>query len=151
MRLHVPGFYSKRVVNIGSVSIADYLVAEVWCDRMTVVMRRWDELCWNRVGSEVYLQLSLLVSLLCVCLHCTVLSAYTSVHNLATHMCHLPLKLPSSLTVGPLAPYKSCVSHSCIVCTCVDRDATTWFFIFFIFIFYSTECTASMVQCVAGV
>ena len=24
------------------------------------------------------------------CLHCTVSSAYTSVHNLATHMCHLP-------------------------------------------------------------
>ena len=40
MRLHVPGFYSKRTVNIGDVSIADYLVAEVWCDRMTVVMRR---------------------------------------------------------------------------------------------------------------
>ena len=33
---------------------------------------------------------SLSVSLLCVCLHCTVSSAYTSVHNLATHMCHLP-------------------------------------------------------------
>ena len=26
-------------VNIGSVSIADYLVAELWCDRMTAVMR----------------------------------------------------------------------------------------------------------------
>ena len=33
------------------------------------------------------LQHSLLVTLLCVCLHCTVSSAYTSVHNLATHMC----------------------------------------------------------------
>ena len=41
------------------------------------------------------------------------------------------LQLPSSLTVGPLAPYKSCVSHSCIVCTCVDRDLTIWFFCFF--------------------
>ena len=40
LRLYVPGFYSKRTVNIGDVSIADYLVAEVWCDRMTVVMRR---------------------------------------------------------------------------------------------------------------
>ena len=29
-----------RTANIGDVSIADYLVAEVWCDRMTVVMRR---------------------------------------------------------------------------------------------------------------
>ena len=27
----------KRTVNIGSVSIADYLVAEVWCERMTAV------------------------------------------------------------------------------------------------------------------
>ena len=40
LRLHVHGFYSKRTVNIGDVSVADYLVAEVWCDRMTVVMRR---------------------------------------------------------------------------------------------------------------
>ena len=47
-------------------------------------------MCWNRVGSQVCLQLSLLVSLLCVCLHCTVSSAYTSVHHFATHMCHLP-------------------------------------------------------------
>ena len=40
LEVHVPGFYSKRTVNIGDVSIADYLVAEVWCDRMTAVMRR---------------------------------------------------------------------------------------------------------------
>ena len=33
--------------------------------------------------------------------------------------------------MGPLAPYNSCVSHSCIVRTCVDRDSTIWFFIFF--------------------
>ena len=45
----------------------------------------------------------------------------------------LALQLPSSLTVGPLAPYKSCVSHSCIVRTCVDRDSTTWFFVLFYF------------------
>ena len=44
----------------------------------------------DRVGSQVCLWLSLLVHLLCVCLYCTVSSAYTSVHNLATHMCHLP-------------------------------------------------------------
>ena len=43
----------------------------------------------------------------------------------------LALQLPSSLTVGPLAPYKRCVSHSCIVHTCVDRDSTIWFFVFF--------------------
>ena len=35
-----------------------------------------------------FLSVSLLC--VCVCLHCTVSSAYTSVHNLATHMCHLP-------------------------------------------------------------
>ena len=29
LRLHVPSFYSKFTVNIGSVSIADYLVAEM--------------------------------------------------------------------------------------------------------------------------
>ena len=33
---------------------------------------------------------SLSVSLLCVCLHCVVSSAYTYVHNLATHMYRLP-------------------------------------------------------------
>ena len=49
-------------------------------------------LCLNGVGSQVCLLVFsfLSVSLLCVCLHCTVLNAYTSVHNLATHMCHLP-------------------------------------------------------------
>ena len=45
----------------------------------------------------------------------------------------LALQLPSSLTVGPLAPYKSCVSHSRIVRTCVDRDSTIWFFVLFYF------------------
>ena len=29
LRLHVPGLYSNFTVNIGSVSIADYLVAEM--------------------------------------------------------------------------------------------------------------------------
>ena len=38
----------------------------------------------------LFLISSLSVSLLCVCLHYTMSSAYTSVHNLATHMCHLP-------------------------------------------------------------
>ena len=45
----------------------------------------------------------------------------------------LALRLPSSLTVGPLVPYKSCVSHPCIVRACVDRDSTIWFFILFYF------------------
>ena len=35
--------------------------------------------------------------------------------------------------MGPLAPYKCCVSLSCIVRTCVDRDSTIWFFILFYF------------------
>ena len=44
------------------------------------------------MGSQVCLFVisSLSVSLLCVCLHCTVSSAFTSVRNLAPHMCHLP-------------------------------------------------------------
>ena len=68
------------------------LLPKILCDRMTAIMRQWHELCWNRVGSQVclFVTSSLSVSLLCVCLHCTVSSAYTSVHNLATHMCHLP-------------------------------------------------------------
>ena len=52
---------------------------------MTDVMRQWHELCLF----VCYLALCR-YPLLCVCLHCTVSSAYTSVHNLATHMCHLP-------------------------------------------------------------
>ena len=39
VRLHFPDFYFKCTVNIGGVSIADYLVAEVWlhpCRRATV-------------------------------------------------------------------------------------------------------------------
>ena len=122
-------------MNIGSVSIADYLVAEVWCDRMTVVMRRWHELCWNIEGSQVCLFVisSLSVSLLCVCLHCTVSSAYTSVHNLATHMCHLPYNCHLHSQWAPLAPYKSCVSHPCVVRACIDRDSTIWYFIFTLF------------------
>ena len=38
-RLHFLDFYSKRTVNIVSVSVADYFVAEVWlhaCRRATV-------------------------------------------------------------------------------------------------------------------
>ena len=41
----------------------------------------------------------------------------------------LALQLPSSLTVGPLAPYKSCVSHPCIARACTDCDPTIWYFI----------------------
>ena len=72
LRLHCSDFYFEWTVNIGYVSIIDYL--EMW----NVGQSRIPSLC---------LQHSLLTSLLCVCLHCTVSSAYTSVHNLATHMC----------------------------------------------------------------
>ena len=54
------------------------------------------------------------------------------------HICSMTLQrtcvtCPTTaiFTHSPLAPYKSCVSHSCIVRTCVDRDSTIWFFIFF--------------------
>ena len=71
-----------------------------------------------------------LASFVGVCLHCTVSSAYTSVHNLATHM-FFTLQLPSSLTVGPLVPDKSCVSHFMNRCrTCVDSDSTIWYFVY---------------------
>ena len=45
----------------------------------------------------------------------------------------LALQLPSSLTVGPFASYKSCVSHPCIVRACIDRDSTIWCFVLFYF------------------
>ena len=91
LRLHVLGFYSKRIVNIGDVSIADYLVAEVWCDRMTVVMHDCDMSCVGTQQDPKFVpSFPCWYPCLCVCLHCTVSSAYTSVHKLATHMCHLP-------------------------------------------------------------
>ena len=52
----------------------------------------------DRVGSQVCVFSTLCRYPCCVCLHCTVSNAYTSVHNLATHMCtHLPYNfhLPS--------------------------------------------------------
>ena len=124
--LHVTGFYSKRTVNIGDVSITEYFVAEVW------FARDGDMSCvWNRVGSQVCLFLSTLCWYpFCVCLHCTVPSAYTSVHNFAKHM-SLALQLLSSVTVGPLVPYKSCVSHFMYRCrTCVDCDSTIWYSVY---------------------
>ena len=82
----------KRTVTLEVCQSQITLLPRIWCDRMTAVMRQWHELCWNRVGSQVCLFVisSLSVSLLCVCLHSTVSSACTSVHNLATHMYHLP-------------------------------------------------------------
>ena len=80
------------------------------------------------------MSLAFLVGIPVVCL--SPLHSVERIH-ICTKPCNahvsLALQLPSSLTVGPLAPYKSCVSHSCIVRTCVDRDSTTWFFIFILF------------------
>ena len=60
-------------------------------------------------------QHSLLASLLCVCLHCTVSSAYTSVHNLATHMCHLPYNCHLHSQWARLCHTKVACHISCIV------------------------------------
>ena len=58
-----------------------------------------------------------------------------------THVTHLHMTLQRTCVTScnchlhsqwaRLAPYKSCVSLSCIVRTCVDRDSTIWFFILF--------------------
>ena len=76
----------------------------------------------------------LFVAILVVCL--SPLHSVERIH-ICTKPCNahvsLALQLPSSLTVGPLALYKSCVSHSCIVRTGVDRDSTIWFFVLFHF------------------
>ena len=78
------------------------------------------------------LSLAFLVGIPVVCL--SPLHSVERIH-ICTQPCNahvsLPLQLPSSLTVGPLA--KSCVSHPCIVRACVDRDSTIWFFILFYF------------------
>ena len=78
------------------------------------------------------MSLAFFVGILVVCL-----SPLQSVERIHICTCNahvsLALQLPSSLTVGPLAPYKSCVSHSCIVRTCVDRDSTIWYFVFILF------------------
>ena len=68
---------------------------------------------------------------LCLSLHgtCRVLA---QMYILVTHM--IALQLPFHLTtVGPLAPYKSCVSHPCIARACTDCDPTIWYFILFYF------------------
>ena len=57
----------------------------------------------------------------------------------------LALQLPSSLTVGPLAPYKSCVSHPCIARACTDCDPTIWYF--YLILFHTSVCKISFVQC----
>ena len=65
---------------------------------------------------------------LCLSLHGTC-RALAQMYILVTHM--IALQLPFHLTVGPLAPYKSCVSHPCIARACIDCDPTIWYFVFF--------------------
>ena len=81
------------------------------------------------------LSLAFLVGVSVMCL--SSLRSVERIH-ICTYTCNahvsLALQLSSSLTVGPLASYQSYVSHSCIVCTCVVRDSTFWFFILFIFL-----------------
>ena len=56
----------------------------------------------------------------------------------------LALQLPSSLTVGPLVPYKSSMSHFVYRCrTCVDWDSTIWYFVY---LFHITHCLCQQVR-----
>ena len=72
---------------------------------------------------------------LCLSLHGTC-RALAQMYILVTHM--IALQLPFHLTtVGPLAPYKSCVSHPCIARACTDCDPTIWYFVFILF--HTTE------------
>ena len=119
-----PDFYSKCTVNIESVSIADYLVAEVWlnaCRRATVT---WEvEQC--RIPIFVS-SVTLFVSLLCLSLQCTGVE-YTSVHILVTHMrTHLPYDCHP---VFVSLEWPASISSWCHR-TVVDwpRDSTIWYF-----------------------
>ena len=68
---------------------------------------------------------------LCLSLHGTC-RALAQMYILVTHM--IALQLPFHLTtVGPLAPYKSCVSHPCIARACTDCDPTIWYFVFILY------------------
>ena len=114
-------------VNIGSVSITDECAAE---------LRSHDgRHATGTTDFELYISMFVPQSSccfpLCLSLHGTC-RALTQVYILVMHM--IALQLPFHLTtVGPLAPYKSCVSHPCIARACTDSDPTIWYFIFFYF------------------
>ena len=116
------GFHGT--VNIGSVSIADECAAE---------LRSHDgRHATGTTDFELYISMFVPQSSrcfpLCLSLHGTC-RALAKMYILVTHM--IALQLPFHLTtVGPLAPYKSCVSHPCIVRTCTDCDPTIWYFVF---------------------
>ena len=112
-------------VNIGNVSITDECAAE---------LRSHDGR--HAIGTtdfELYISVFVPQSsgcfFLCLSLHGTC-RALAQMFILVTHM--IALQLPFHLTtVGPLAPYKSCVSHPCIARACTDCDPTIWYFILF--------------------
>ncbi len=137
LRLHVPWFLLQvncehwRCVNRRSPCCrgVGWLHA---CRRATVT---WVVL--DKVGSQVCFFSTLCWYPCCVSVCTAQCRAHThlSVHNLAAHMCHLPYNchLHSPL-VGPLVPYKSCVSHFMYRCrTCVDWDSTILYFVFYFF------------------
>ena len=114
-------------VNIGSVSIADECAAEL----------RSHDGCHATGTTDFELYISMFVPQssgcfpLCLSLHGTC-RALAQMYILVTHM--MALQLPFHLTtVGPLAPYKSCVSHPCIARACTDCDLTIWYFVFILF------------------
>ena len=112
-------------VNIGSVSIADECAAE---------LRSHDgRHATGTTDFELYMSMFVPQSFccipLCLSLHGTC-RALAQMYILVTHM--IALQLPCHLTtVGPLAPYKSCVSHPCVARACTDCDPTIWYFFLF--------------------
>ena len=114
-------------MNIGSVSIADECAAE---------LRSHDgRHATGTTDFEMYISMFVPQSSgcfpLCLSLHGTC-RPLAQMYILVTHM--IALQLPFHLTtVGPLAPYKSCVSHPCIARACTDCDPTIWYFVFILF------------------
>ena len=114
-------------MNIGSVSIADECAAE---------LRSHDgRHATGTTDFELYISMFVPQSsgcfLLYLSLHGTC-RALAQMYILVTHM--IALQLPFHLTtVGPLAPYKSCVSHPCVARACTDCDPTIWYFVFILF------------------
>ena len=80
------------------------------------------------------LSLAFLVGIpVCVSVSTAQCRAHTHLYITLQRTVSLALQLPSSLTVCPLAPYNSCVSHPCIARAFTDCDPTIWYFILFYF------------------
>ena len=81
-----------------------WFLLQTYCEQWKCVNRRlpccrgmvWSHDCCHATVTWAVLEQSKIPSLSlaffvgCVCLYCTVSSAYISVHKVATHMCHLP-------------------------------------------------------------